>query len=62
MSKYIIKPNPDYEEHPVSANCLECGWSGLARDCDVEYERDEFWGCDRPYPICPECAAGVDVH
>lgn len=61
MTTFKVMPNPNQEEHPLSAACLECDWMGLTKDCDTDYYYDEFWGYDRPYPICPECGEGVEV-
>lgn len=43
-----------------SGICSNCKWDGLLVDADTDSEWDDFYGMDRPYPICPQCSEGLD--
>ena len=57
-----VEKNPDYDDNPWTADCLDCEWSGERDEADIDYEWDEFKGNDVPYLICPKCGGGVDVN
>lgn len=50
------------EENIDSGICVDCGWDGLLKDADVDYEWDDFYRVDRPYPICPKCGGGIEDY
>jgi hypothetical protein len=61
MNNFKVIENPEAPDYNPQANCLDCSWSGAASECYTDYEYDEFWGCDRPYSICPKCSNGVEI-
>ena len=40
--------------------CVDCNWSGTAKECKIEEEYSEFRGSGVCYPVCPKC--GGTVH
>lgn len=59
---YKIEENLNCSGAPDSGECIDCNWSGLFRDAEIEYEWDSFTGMDVPYPICPKCGGGIDNY
>lgn len=63
FKKPIINNN-ESENNKLSADCLDCNWSGKINETETDYcgDYDEFKGMHIPTPIYPKCGGGVDIN
>lgn len=60
MSELKILHQNTHNTNNSYYSCIECGWNGDVKECELDTEYDEFKGVDRTYPICPKCGGGVE--